>query len=438
MNLVAELEARQREGRPIRVGLVGVGQMGAGLIAQVSQMQGMEVVAAADIETERAVTAFRACGYSEEEVLLLPPGASSREADAAVRAGKRVVTARATLVPDIASLDAVVEATGVPAVGALVAYRTILARRHIIMLNVETDATIGYLLKRMADAAGVVYTTSAGDEPGAILELYDFARSLGFEIVAAGKGKNNPLDRSATPEQLAEQARSRHMSPHMLTSFVDGTKTMVEMTAVANATGLVPDVSGMHGPQATPETLAQIFCPREDGGILGRRGVVDYALGSVAPGVFLVITTQQPKVIEDLRYLRLGEGPYWALYRPYHLANLETPRSIAQAVLYQQATLAPAGPPVAETTAVAKRDLQEGEGLEGLGGTSLYGNIERVEVARAQRMLPLGLTARARVRRPVARGQTLTYDDVELDAHSFIVQARRMQDALIYDGEPPL
>ncbi|MBX5451630.1 MAG: NAD(P)-dependent oxidoreductase, partial [Thermogemmatispora sp.] len=290
MNLVAELEARQREGRPIRVGLVGVGQMGAGLIAQVSQMQGMEVVAAADIETERAVAAFRGCGYSEEEVLLLPPGASSREADEAVRAGKRVVTARATLIPDIASLDAVVEATGVPSVGALVAYRTILARRHIIMLNVETDATIGYLLKRMADAAGVVYTTSAGDEPGAILELYDFARSLGFEIVAAGKGKNNPLDRSATPQQLAEQARSRHMSPHMLTSFVDGTKTMVEMTAVANATGLVPDVSGMHGPQATPETLARIFCPREDGGILGRRGVVDYALGSVAPGVFLVIT----------------------------------------------------------------------------------------------------------------------------------------------------
>nr|BBH93041.1 flagellar protein FlgA [Thermogemmatispora argillosa] len=438
MNLVAELEARQREGRPIRVGLVGVGQMGAGLIAQVSQMQGMEVVAAADIETERAIAAFRACGYGEEEVLLLPPGASSREADEAVRAGKRVVTARATLIPDIASLDAVVEATGVPSVGALVAYRTILARRHIIMLNVETDATIGYLLKRMADAAGVVYTTSAGDEPGAILELYDFARSLGFEIVAAGKGKNNPLDRSATPQQLAEQARSRHMSPHMLTSFVDGTKTMVEMTAVANATGLVPDVSGMHGPQATPETLARIFCPREDGGILERRGVVDYALGSVAPGVFLVITTRQPKVIEDLRYLRLGEGPYWALYRPYHLANLETPRSIAQAVLYQQATLAPAGPPVAETTAVAKRDLQEGEVLEGLGGTSLYGNIERAEVARAQRMLPLGLTARARVRRPVARGQTLTYDDVELDAHSFIVQARRMQDALVYDGEPPL
>jgi predicted homoserine dehydrogenase-like protein len=438
MNLVAELEQRQREKRPIRVGLVGVGQMGTGLIAQIGQMQGMEVVAAADIETARAIAAFRSCGCAEDDIVVLPAEADAGQAAEAVRAGKRVVTASAPLIPDIEALDAVVEATGVPSIGALVAYRCILARRHIIMLNVETDATIGYLLKRMADAAGVVYTTSAGDEPGAILELYDFARSLGFEIVAAGKGKNNPLDRSATPQQLAEQARRQNMSAHMLTSFVDGTKTMVEMTAVANATGLMPDVSGMHGPHATPETLAQIFCPREDGGILSQRGVVDYALGSVAPGVFLVITTEQPKVIEDLRYLRLGQGPYWALYRPYHLANLETPRSIAQAVLYRQATLAPQGPPVAETTAVAKRDLQPGEVLEGLGGTSLYGNIERASVARAEGLLPLGLTARARVRRAVARGQTLTYDDVELDTRSFIVHARRIQDALCAQEEPPL
>ncbi|MBE3558118.1 MAG: NAD(P)-dependent oxidoreductase [Ktedonobacteraceae bacterium] len=433
MNLLAELEQRQREHRPIRVGLVGVGQMGAGLIAQVGQMQGMEVVAAADIVIERAAAAFRATGIAEDDIVVLPVDATCEQANAAVQAGKRVVTANATLVPQIAAVDAVVEATGIPAIGALVAYRSILAKRHVIMLNVETDATIGYLLKRMADAADVVYTTAAGDEPGAILELYDFARSLGFEIVAAGKGKNNPLDRSATPEQMAEKARQQEMSARMLTSFVDGTKTMVEMTAVANATGLVPDVSGMHGPHASPETLAQIFCLREDGGILSKKGVVDYALGNVAPGVFLVITTQQPKVIKDLRYLRLGDGPYWTLYRPYHLANLETPRSVAQAVIYHQATLAPQGLPVAETTTVAKRDLQAGEVLDGLGGTTVYGNIERADVARAGRMLPLGVSSRARVLRPVARGQTLTYDDVELDAQSFIVHARRLQDLLVQE-----
>jgi predicted homoserine dehydrogenase-like protein len=200
---------------------------------------------------------------------------------------------------------------------------------------------------------------------------------------------------------------------------------------VANATGLVPDISGMHGPRATPDTLAQIFCPKEDGGILSQRGVVDYALGNIAPGVFLIITTQQPKVIKDLKYLRLGPGPYWALYRPYHLANIETPLSVAQAVLLHQTTLAPQGPPVAETTTVAKRDLRPGEVLDGLGATTVYGGIERADVAREGKMLPLGLSERARVRRDIAQGQTLTYDDVELDERSFIVHARRLQDMLI-------
>ncbi|QBD78523.1 NAD(P)-dependent oxidoreductase [Ktedonosporobacter rubrisoli] len=430
MNMAVALEQRQRENRPIRVGLVGVGQMGAGLIAQIGEMNGMDVVAAADIDLPRAVGAFRAIGVLEDDIVVLPAEATAEQASEAVAAGKRVVTSHAALIPDIA-IDAVVEATGMPSIGAVIAYRSILARRHIIMLNVETDVTVGYLLKRMADAANVVYTTAAGDEPGAILELYDFARTLGFEIIAAGKGKNNQLDRSATPQQVAEKAAQQEMSPKMLASFVDGTKTMVEMTAVANATGLVPDVSGMHGPQATPETLAQIFCPKEDGGVLEHTGVVDYALGNVAPGVFLIFTTHQPKVVKDLQYLKLGNGPYWALYRPYHLANIETPRSVALAVLYNQTTLAPKGPPVAETTTVAKRDLQVGDILDGLGGTMVHGNIERADVARAEKMLPLGLSERARVIRPVSRGQTLTYADVELDDQSFIVHARRLQDLLV-------
>ncbi|MDQ6662299.1 MAG: NAD(P)-dependent oxidoreductase [Chloroflexota bacterium] len=431
MDLVTELERRQQKNQPIRVGLVGVGQMGAGIIAQIDLMQGMDIIAAADIDLQRAATAFHSIGVAEDKLVILPADATATQANQAITAGKYVITPNAALLPEIEALDAVIEATGMPSIGASVAYRTILARRHIIMLNVETDVTIGYLLKRMADAADVVYTTSAGDEPGALKELYDFAKMLGFEVVAAGKGKNNPLDRSATPQQLAEQAKQQEMNAKMLTSFVDGTKTMVEMTAVANATGLVPDRSGMHGPSATPDTLAQIFCPQEDGGILHQRGIVDYALGNVAPGVFLIITTEQPKVIKDLKYLRLGPGPYWTLYRPYHLANIETPISVAQAVLYKHATLAPQGPPVAETTTVAKRDLRTGEILDGLGGTMVHGNIERADVAREARMLPLGLSERARMCRDIARGQTLTYDDVELDEKSFIVHARRLQDMLL-------
>ncbi len=431
MNLVNELELRQQRNQPIGVGLVGVGQMGAGIIAQIDLMQGMNVIAAADIDLQRAAFAFHNIGLSEDQVVTLPTNATLAQANQALAAGKRIVTSNAALLTEVAGVEAVIEATGLPSIGAQVAYRTILARRHIILLNVETDVTIGYLLKRMADAAQVVYTTSAGDEPGSLKELYDFARALGFEVVAAGKGKNNPLDRTATPQQLMEQAKRQDMNPKMLTEFVDGSKTMVEMTAVANATGLVPDISGMHGPHATPDTLAQIFCPKEDGGILSQRGVVDYALGDIAPGVFLIITTEQPKVIKDLKYLRLGPGPYWALYRPYHLANIETPISVAQAVLLKQTTLAPQGPPVAETTTVAKRDLRAGEVLDGLGATTVHGSIERADVARGGKMLPLGLSERARVRRDIAQGQTLTYDDVELDERSFIVHARRLQDLLI-------
>lgn len=431
MNLVSELELRQQKNQPIGVGLVGVGQMGAGFIAQVDLMQGMNVIAAADIDTQRATAAFHSIGLTEEQVVVLPANATLDQANQAIEAGKRIVTSNSSLIPELSAVEAVVEATGIPSIGAQVAYRTILARRHIVMLNVETDVTVGHLLKRMADAASVIYTTSAGDEPGSLKELYDFATTLGFEIVAAGKGKNNPLNRSATPAQLMEQAIRQDMNAKMLTSFVDGTKTMVEMTAVANATGLVPDISGMHGPVATPDTLAQIFCPKEDGGILHQRGVVDYALGDIAPGVFLIITTDQPKVVKDLKYLRLGPGPYWALYRPYHLANIETPISVAQAVLLKQATLAAKGAPVAETTTVAKRDLRAGEILDGLGGTMVHGNIERAETARDGRMLPLGLSVRACVLRDIECGQTLTYDDVELDEQSFIVHARRLQDMLL-------
>src|SRR5258706_10163709 len=188
MSLLAELEKRQQRNQPIRVGLVGVGKRGVVFIPGVGQLKGMDLIAAADIDLQRAVNALYESGIPEDEVGILAADATPLQANQAIAEGKRVITSNATLIPEIVAVDAVVEATGIPSIGALVAFRTILARRHIIMLNVETDATVGYLLKRMADAADVVYTTSAGDEPGAIKELYDFATALGFEIVAAGKG----------------------------------------------------------------------------------------------------------------------------------------------------------------------------------------------------------------------------------------------------------
>jgi len=435
MGLPERLAALEASGKPIRIGLVGVGQMGAGLIGQTSMSQGLRVVAAADVFLDRVRAGLAEGGPTAGEIVdVTPADVTNGTADRLIADGKRLAMQDATSLCQLANVDVVIEATGVPNIGAAVAFSAILARKHIVMLNVETDVTVGYLLKRMADAAGVIYTTSAGDEPGAIKELYDFAVSMGFEVVCVGKGKNNPLDHSATPDSVAQEARSKDMGAKMLASFVDGSKTMVEMTSVANATGLRIDQRGMHGPLTTVDALSTVFCPREDGGILSRRGIVDYATGPVAPGVFVIITTNQPKVIKDLKYLKLGQGPYWTLYRPYHLANMETTLSAARAVLYHEATLAPSGIPVAETLAVAKRDLAPGDVIDGIGGHAVYASVDDAATARAEGLVPLGIIAGARVKVAVPRDTPLQYQHLDLDSTSFIVHLRNMQDALLYGG----
>ncbi len=418
-----KLDALEAAGTPITVGLVGAGQMGEGLVVQMESMPGMRAGVVADTGSGRAVDVLASAGVPSEMVV------ATDDPDTAVRAldaGRRVATGN----PAIAwsePIDIAVEATGIPEVGARVAHQAILARKHVLQMNVEADATVGYLLRRMANAAGVVYTLTSGDEPGATMELYDFATSIGFEVTCAGKGKNNPLDRTATPDDVAARAAEQQMSAKMLASFVDGTKTMVEMTSLANAIGFVPDVPGMHGPEVTPDTIADVYVPVDEGGVLGQNGVVEYGRG-IAPGVFVVFTTDHPKIVRDLRYLKVGDGPYWALYRPYHLTSLETPISIARAVLSGDTTIATDRPPTAETVAVAKRDLEAGETVDGLGGYSVHGLIHRVSSAREAGMLPLGLAPGSVLRKPVARGQTLTYDDVELDESLTIVHLRRLQD----------
>ncbi len=425
MGLRERLEVLERENTPIRVGLVGVGQMGRGLVAQIAGIPGMEVVAAADISPERALEAFREVGLDPVEGLEGLEGANGSP-------GRPAVTDRATGVASSESVDVVVEATGVPEIGARVAFEAIQAGKHVVMLNVEADVTIGPILGRMARSAGVVYTGSAGDEPGAVMELYDFARSLGFEVVAAGKGKNNPLDHSATPESLAEEAASKKMNPKMLASFVDGTKTMVEMAAVANATGMVPDKPGMHGPRETvPARLGELFSLEKEGGILSGYNVVDYVRG-VAPGVFVIVRAGAEPVRETMEYLGQGAGPNHVFYRPYHLTSLETPISVARAALYGEATIVPRERPAAEVVAVAKRDLEVGEKLGGIGSADYYGYTYKVQ--EAGEMLPMGLAGGARVRRPVRRGEAIARAGVELAESSFVVSLRRLQEASLGEG----
>lgn len=424
MNFAERLQSLEREQRPIRVAVIGAGQMGSGLVAQITAMRGMRVVALADIDLPRCLAAYNSAGVGASAVIdgdALPDGR--------VPAGKVLATSDWRAAVDLDDVDAVVDATGIPLVGAQIATRALHNKKHVVMLNVEADVTVGRLLRRWAEQAGVVYTASAGDEYAAAKELYDFATALGFRVVVAGKGKNNPLDRSATPESVAATAERRHMNPRMLASFVDGTKTMVEMTALANATGLVPDVPGMHGPAASVNTLAEIFRPTVDGGVMSQPGVVDYAFG-VAPGVFVVFTSDRPIIREELAYLQLGDGPYWALYRPYHLASLETPLSVARAVLYGEPTIVPRYEPVAETVAVAKRDLAAGHFIDGIGGADIYGLIERAADAEVGRHLPLGLAEEVTLRRDVSAGTPLTYDDIEYARENYIWHLRALQDEL--------
>ena len=427
MELYNALAMREQQGKTIRVALVGAGQMGEGLVCQMELMRGMRAFAVADVLPGRAAQTLRNAKVDGRDIVETDDAGIASQA---IADGKRIATTKAEIVSRIEGIDIVVEATGIPEVGAQVAFDAILQRKHVLQMNVETDATVGYILRKMARSAGVVYTLTAGDEPGTTMELYDFATSLGFEVVAAGKGKNNPLDRSGNPASLAERAKQQMMNPKMLSSFVDGTKTMVEMTSFGNAVGFVPDVPGMHGPEVTPKTLSQVFVPKSDGGILNGTGVVEYGRG-VAPGVFVIFTTDHPKIARDLTYLHMGDGPYWALYRPYHLTSLETPISIARAVLKNETTIATDIPPVVETVAYAKRDLRAGETIDSLGGFTVYGMIERADEAKVKGYVPLGLAPGGVLSRDVTAGTPITYDDLRVRTDSTIYYLRTLQDAEI-------
>ena len=431
---LAQLE---QNGTPIKVGIVGTGRMGTGVVCQISQMRGMRTVAAADVAIDRAIHTYTMNGVPREDVVVTEDPAVA--ADAIAR-GKVVATTSGQLVCQ-APVDVVVEATGLPEVGARNAYDAIGARKHVVMLNVETDVVVGPILKYLADRAGVVYGVTAGDEPGVIMGLYEWAAALGFKIVCAGKGPMRPIDWNANPETLADEARRQSLNPKMLASFRDGSKHNIEMAAVANGTGLAPDVRGMHVPTVGPRELAKVFCLKSDGGILDREGVVELAAPftdvtgatdwahSVTPGVFVVVSTPHSQIRADLKYLVQGDGPTYAFWRPYHLCSIETPWSVARAVLYGEATLTPIGAPVVDVVTVAKKPLQPGDVLDGSGGFAVTGQIERAEVARRERLLPIGLAYGCSMTTRAERGQPITFDMVQIDPKSFVFQLRQLQDS---------
>jgi predicted homoserine dehydrogenase-like protein len=346
-----------------------------------------------------------------------------------MRVGRCVVTEDALLLPQLESLEAIVEATGVLDVGAHVAWECIRQRKPIIMMTVETDVTVGYRLNHEARRVGAIYTAASGDEPGVCKMLHEQAILMGFDVVCLGKGKNNPIDMQATPESCAAEAAVKGMNPRILASFKDGTKTMVEMAAVANSTGLVPDVPGMHGPRVELADLERTFIPRRDGGIFAASGRVDYSTGAIAPGVFAVVYSDNPRVRKDMKFITRSEGPYYLHFRPYHLCDIETPQSIAEAVLLGERTVT-AEAMCAEVVCVAKRGLSAGEQVGGLGSADIYGRIYEYAVACKLQAMPLGLAPGGRVRAPIRAGEIMTASNFDPDRSTLIYRLRQEQDAL--------
>lgn len=455
LGLNKKLKSLASKGKSIKVAIAGVGQMGRSLVSHIRELDGMQVLAVANRDIGRITGILKELDIGYDEIVLvesknkinLENNNISRitiedsRLDISIReklnqlAGedKLIVTDDLAVLFVLDDVDVIVDATGSPEAGAYIASNAISSKKHIVSLNVEADVTIGPLLKKMADEAGVVYTVSAGDEPAALKELYDFADALGLEVIAAGKGKNNPLDRYANPTTLKDYAESKGSSAHMMTSFVDGTKSMIEMACLSNSTGLVPDCRGMHGPRADIKDLPNVFRLKKDGGILSRKGVVDFVIGDLAPGVFLVYTTENKMIRADLEYLMLGSGPYYLLYRPYHLTSIETPLSIARAYFYGEPTIVPDCGLISEVITIAKKDLKAGDVIDGIGRYTVYGLIEEYSKAKQEGLLPIGLSQGCVLKKDMEKDRPIKYNDVSFVKDSLVLKLRRSLDKLDKD-----
>ena len=372
----------------VKVGLVGAGQMGQGIVAQISKMYGVDLVCIVDRNQNQLENASDRYRNSKNNELVCSDNISALD--------------------DI-ELDIVIEATGTPAAGAAVAKNVLSRGINLILLNVETEATIGLALRKEAEKNEAIITVADGDEPVAALDLYNFATELSFEVVSIGKGKNNPFNRYATPDLLAKEATSKKMNPKMLTSFVDGSKTMVEMAALANFLDFKIDIDGMHGIEATYENINQYYIPKKDGGLLENSQVVDFAFG-IAPGVFAVIYSEDDYVNYEMEYLKMGKGPFWTLARPYHLTSLEIPRTIRHIMLEKYSKLSATSWNV-EVVAYAKQDIEPGTNLGSIGGDYIYGKAQKAISSKG--FLPLGIAEDNIVNKLIKKGDPLMVGDID-------------------------
>lgn len=438
MNLHELLTRRASGAGPVRVGVIGVGKFASMFLTQALHTPGIHVVGVADLDVGRARAALARTGWPADRYQ------AGSFADALRTGGTHVSDSADDLIA-APGLEAVVEVTGNPVAGARHAELAIDAGLHVIMVNVEADCLVGPVLAERARAAGVVYSMAYGDQPALICELVDWCRAIGFDVVAAGKGtKYLPEYVTSTPDTVwdywgftAEQLAAGDFNPKMFNSFLDGTKSAIEMTAVANATGLVPQEEGLLFPPVDVDDLATALRPREAGGELSRSGTVEVVSSlrrdgspldrDLRWGVYVTFearTDYAARCLAEYGMRTDPSGRYSALYRPYHLIGLELGISIASAVLRGEAT-GSARAFGGDVLSVAKRGLRAGEILDGEGGYAVRGVLAPAATSLARRALPMGLAAGVRLRNDIAAGDVLTYDDVEVDETAAAVRLRR-------------
>ncbi len=442
MNLSSLLLERESAGKPVTVGLIGAGKFGTMFLSQARLTKSLHVVAVADLNVERAHSQFKTAGWPVEQF------AAPSFGDA-VKQRRTYVTPDAEALIACPDIEVIVEATGIPEAGIKHALKSIAHGKHIVMVNVEADALAGPLLARKAKAAGVVYSLAWGDQPALICEHVDWARACGFKVIAAGKGtryephyhQSNPDNVWDILDKYLNISDRKSINPKMFNSFIDGTKSGIEMTAVCNATGLLPQSEGLNFPPATRFELADVCKPKSAGGILEAEGVTEvtssvYRDGRDVPhhlalGTYVVIegeTEYARRCFKEYAMLPDKSGKYAALYRPTHMIGLELGISVASVALRKEPTGAPTGFR-SDVVATAKRNLKAGEMLDGEGGFCVWGKQTPAQHSLDEGFLPLGLAQNVKLKRDIKTGEQLKWTDVAYDANDFAVKVRREMEA---------
>ncbi|BAB74530.1 NAD(P)H-dependent oxidoreductase [Anabaena sp. FACHB-709] len=417
------LKARAAAGNPVKVGMIGAGFMGRGIANQIiNSVPGMELVAISNRSIDGAKRAYSEAGIEDIEIV-----DSVGELESAIAQGKYTITEDATIICQADGIDAIIEVTGAVEFGAHVVMEAIAHRKHVIMMNAELDGTIGPILKVYADKAGVILSACDGDQPGVQMNLYRFVQSIGLTPLLCGniKGLQDPYRNPTTQEGFAKRWGQK---AHMVTSFADGSKISFEQAIVANATGMKVAKRGMLGYDFTGhvDEMTNMYDVEQ---LKQLGGIVDYVVGAKpGPGVYVFATHDDPKQRHYLNLYKLGEGPLYSFYTPYHLCHFEVPLSVARAVLFSDAVMAPLAGPSVDVITTAKIDLKAGETLDGIGYYMTYGQCENSDIVQQQNLLPMGLAEGCRLKRDVPKDQVLTYDDVELPEGRLCDQLRAEQD----------